>query len=200
MKTQQIFNFLVATALFISTAACSTGADTSAQSQSGHEHQEAADSAPKKALSPRTSAMGNIGNAHVHIDYSSPSARGRVIWGGLVAYDQVWVTGAHQATSIDFSKDVRIGDQRIPAGKYALFTIPGKEEWTVIINKNHEQHLADEYDATLDVARVSVAPQVLESPVEALTFEVSEKGDNAGEVSIKWEKLQVVFPVEVQSE
>lgn len=70
--------------------------------------------------------MAMIGENHVHIDYGSPSVRGRNIWNGLVAYNQVWATGTHKATWIDFSKDVMIEGQHIPKGKYRFFIIPDK--------------------------------------------------------------------------
>jgi hypothetical protein len=106
--------------------------------------------------SPERMTMANIGRAHVHMEYHSPGVKNRVIWGGLVPYDQVWVSGAHSATTIDFSKDVFIMGGTVKAGTYAFFTIPGKQNWTVILNTNYDQHLADEYDQKEDVARYQV--------------------------------------------
>lgn len=170
---------------------------------SAHDHsaQAAAEEvkAAKKPLSPRTSTMSNIGDNHVHIDYSSPSVRGRTVWGGLVAFDQVWVTGAHKATSISFSKDVVIEGQKIAAGTYGFFTIPGKEEWVLILNKNFEQHLADDYDAAKDVIRIKAKPQILEEPVEALTYEVIPREDGKGTISVSWEKIKVAFSLQNHS-
>ncbi len=139
--------------------------------------------------------MANVGDVHVHIDYSSPSVRGRVIWGGLVAYDNVWVSGAHSATSVDFSKDVLVNGQLVPAGKYAFFTIPGKEKWTVILNKNYEQHLADDYDPAEDVLRFEVVPIVLDEQVESLTYQVLPSLGGAGAISLSWDKLAIVIPI-----
>ena len=139
--------------------------------------------------------MANVGDVHVHIDYSSPSVRGRVIWGGLVAYDNVWVSGAHSATSVDFSKDVLVNGQLVPAGKYAFFTIPGKEKWTVILNKNYEQHLADDYDPAEDVLRFEVVPTVLDEQVESLTYQVLPSLGGAGAISLSWDKLAIVIPI-----
>lgn len=150
----------------------------------------------KKPLSPRTNAMANIGEAHVHIDYSSPSVRGRTIWGGLVAYDQVWVTGAHKATSINFNKDVKINGLTVPAGTYGFFTIPGKEEWSIILNKNHEQHLADDYNEAEDVVRFQVVHEQLPEIVESLTYEVKSSEGNKGTISVMWEYKKVSFDVE----
>lgn len=189
---------LLASALFVS--GCSGNqSDTASDGETAHEHHEPA-AAPaegeKKPLSPRTSAMANIGSTHVHIDYSSPGVRGRTIWGGLVAYDQVWVTGAHKATAINFNHDVKIGGKTVPAGTYGFFTIPGKEKWILILNKNHEQHLADDYDPALDVVRLTVTPETLPEPVESLTYEVLPTGAKAGVISVSWERIKVSFPVE----
>lgn len=176
-------------------------AEEAASGQTGmHDHSqmnESADTGEKKSLSPKMSAMANVGGAHVHIDYSAPSMRGRIIWGGLVPYGQVWVTGAHRATSVSFDKAVRIGGQVLPAGKYALFTIPGEKEWDILLNENHEQHLTDEYDAALDLVRVRAEPEALAEPVEQLTYEVQPAGDAKGLITIAWEKVRVELPFEV---
>ena len=97
----------------------------------------------KKSIPSATSKW--IGNTTIKINYNSPGVRGRIIWGELVPYDAVWVTGAHNATSMEVGKSFLIGDKLIPAGKYALFTIPGKDQWTVIINKNWNQQPTDDY-------------------------------------------------------
>jgi len=186
--------------LAIAMAACKKS-EEAAEDEGASEHadhtaaQETAStaSAPK---SPRLAAMSNIGSNHVHIDYSAPSVRGRVVWGGLVAYDQVWVTGAHSATNINFNKPLKINGTEFEAGKYALFTIPGKDKWTIIINKNWDQHLADEYDISEDLLRIEVIPEALEESVEQLNYTVSSMGDNKGEISISWSDIKVRFPVE----
>lgn len=198
---QRTINFLSFVLLIFIVMSCQSGQSAEAdQAATGHEHHastEPATESKKKPLSPRTSAMANVGEAHIHIDYSSPSVRGRTIWGGLVAFDQVWVTGAHQATSINFNKDVKIDGQTIEAGTYGFFTIPGKEEWTIILNKNYEQHLADDYDASLDVIRFQVKPEELSDPVEALTFEVTPLQDNQGRISVAWAQRKISFLVNV---
>ncbi len=143
----------------------------------------------------KAKAMGTIGNVGVTISYYSPAVRGRVVWGGLVPYDNVWVTGAHRATNIEFNHDVVIGGVNIIAGKYGLFTIPGKEEWTIIINKNWDQHLADNYDQKDDVVRVKVKPETEETNQERLRYVIEPEGDNRGEIVIYWEKMEISLPV-----
>ncbi|MBX2912112.1 MAG: DUF2911 domain-containing protein [Cyclobacteriaceae bacterium] len=147
--------------------------------------------------SPKAYAVGKIGGANFTVNYYSPATRGRMIWGGLVAYDNVWVTGAHKATSIEFDKDIKIGGTMVPSGKYAFFTIPGKNLWTIIINKNWNQHLADDYSQAEDVVRLAVAPEVEELPQERLRYVIKGDGDKAGEIMLYWEKLEVSLPFEI---
>ena len=190
-----IFSILI---LALSLTACNNKAkapETTTPEAHEHESKETT-SGKKKSLSPRTDAMAFIEKTHIHINYSSPGVRGRTVFGGLVAYDKVWVTGAHSATSIQFYENVKINGTEITKGKYALFTIPGKDEWTIIINKNFDQHLADDYDETLDMVRIKVIPETLEEIQESLTYKVEQTGKNTGKISISWEKIMVSFNVE----
>ncbi|MBK7872350.1 MAG: DUF2911 domain-containing protein [Saprospiraceae bacterium] len=144
--------------------------------------------------SPTRETMIILNDNHIHITYGSPGVRGRVIWGGLVAYDQVWATGAHNATSIMFSKDVIINEQKIPAGTYGFFTIPGKEEWTLILNKNYKQHLADDYNEKEDVIRVNVKPEKQNNITQRLTYQIEASDDKSGNISVYWEYLKISLP------
>ncbi len=164
-----------------------------------HDHQKTSDASnKKKPLSPVKSTMKSIGDAHIHIEYGAPSVRGRVVWGGLVAFDKVWSTGAHKVSSIDVNKDFIINDTSIPAGKYALFTIPGKEEWAVVINKNWDQHLADDYDATEDILRFKVKPSTLDQSIEQLAFTIETKGNNSAIVGFQWDKISIEFNIDIK--
>jgi len=134
-------------------------------------------------------AEGDIAGVHVVIDYGRPSVGGRQIWGALVPYGQVWRTGADEATTISFDKDVTIEGQPLAAGTYGLFTIPTAGKWTVIFNKTANQWGAFKYDAGQDALRVEVSPAAHEA-VEQLTFAVSES-----KVVLTWEQLAVEFRV-----
>ena len=142
-------------------------------------------------------AVSQIGDTHFTINYYSPATRGRMIWGGLVAYDNVWVTGAHKATSIEFDEDIRMGETVIAAGKYAFFTIPGKDQWTIILNKNWDQHLTDDYNEAEDVVRLQVTPEVNESHQERLRYVINANDDRAGKIVMSWDRLEVSVPFEV---
>jgi hypothetical protein len=152
----------------------------------------------KKPLSPHTSAMAMIGDAHVHIDYSSPGVRGRIIFGGLVGYDNVWQAGAHNASWIETNKDVVINDQVLPKGKYGFFTIPSKADWTVMINKNWDQHGKDEYNEKDDVIRFNVTPQISEEITEQLVYKVEKTNETKGVISLAWEKVTISFPFKIK--
>ncbi|RMG72406.1 MAG: DUF2911 domain-containing protein, partial [Bacteroidetes bacterium] len=99
---------------------------------------------------------GSIGTAEITINYGSPAAKGRTLWGDLVPYGAVWRTGANEATTFTVSQDVTIEGQTLPAGTYSLFTIPGESDWTIIFNKTAEQWGAYEYDEAADALRVKV--------------------------------------------
>ena len=156
------------------------------------------DQPPKKVLSPHTSAMATIGNAHIHIDYSSPGVRDRMIFGGLLAYDQVWQAGAHMATWIETDTDIEIDGKELKAGKYGFFTIPSKEEWTIILNSNWNQHGKDEYDQKDDVLRFKVKPIIADSLKEHLEYNIKKISDTEGEITLAWEKVKVVIPFKVK--
>ena len=163
-----------------------------------HQHKEvkeAQDESPKKKpLSPHTSTMVTIGDTHIHIDYSSPGVRGRIIFGGLLAYDQVWQAGAHMATWVETNQDLQIDGEILPAGKYGFFTIPSKEEWTIMFNSNWDQHGKDEYDEKEDVIRFKVKPTYLEESVEHLEYKINTVDDQNGSISLAWEKVKIEFP------
>ena len=180
--------------------ACSNSTSTHHESGEAKRGNAYADSINKGLIVPDTmkgsisrTAMQTIGNAHVHITYHSPGVKGRIIWGGLVPYGQVWVTGAHTATSVQFSEAVEISGQKIEAGTYALFTIPGEKEWIFILNKNYQQHLTDDYKETEDVLRTAVQTQPNDM-VQRLTYKVNQTGATTGTITIEWEKVKLEIP------
>ena len=168
------------------------------QNQSVDQHQnrkmEESNSSSKKTLSPHKYAMAMIGDAHIHIDYSAPSVRGRIIFGGLLAYGEVWQSGAHNATWIETNKDILINENLLKAGKYGFFTIPTKDKWTIILNKNWNQHGKDDYNVDDDVLRFDVTPEISEQITEQLTYQVEKLNNKEGIISLSWEKVSLSFP------
>lgn len=139
--------------------------------------------------SPRKEMKGAIGSVELTVNYGSPSARGREIWGGLVPYGEVWRSGANEATAITFPVDVLIQGQELKAGKYGLFTIPTAEQWTIIFNTVADQWGAYEYDETKDALRVNVVPEKDEN-AEELDYII-----RGNKVALRWDKLAVPFEV-----
>lgn len=144
----------------------------------------------KKSI--KSMAFAVVNGDSIKINYHSPGVRKRIIWGGLVPYDEVWVTGAHDATTLEVPKAFVVNGKEIPAGKYAFFTIPGKKEWTVIINKNWEQHLASEYDEKDDVVRMKVKSRKNEH-MERLQYFIEITNNKNGKIAVVWEKLKIEF-------
>lgn len=136
--------------------------------------------------SPPVELKQTLQGANVTINYSAPSVKGRTIWGDLVPYGKVWRTGANEATTFETDKDIMIQDQKLPAGKYALFTIPGETEWTWIFNSAWDQWGAYKYDESKDVLRVKSMAK--SSPVfhEQLKFDIAKE-----RVSLNWGNLEV---------
>jgi hypothetical protein len=142
--------------------------------------------------SPAAKATGKAGNANITITYSQPSVKGRKIWGDLVPYGKVWRTGANEATTFEVDNNVKVEGQALPKGKYALFTIPGESEWTVIFNKTPDQWGSFRYKQEDDALRVKVKPSKAPAFTEMMTFNVA----NDGKVVLAWENLQVPFRVQ----
>jgi hypothetical protein len=139
--------------------------------------------------SPPATAEGTAGAVNVKVSYSQPSAKGRKVMGELVPYGKVWRTGANETTSIEFSGPVKIEGKDLAAGKYALFTIPGENEWTIIINKDIAWG-SFSYKEASDVLRVNVKPGKTAAFVE--TFKISVE---KGQVVLQWENTSVAFKV-----
>tara|TARA_B110000858_G_C17779515_1_gene464051 strand:- start:1238 stop:1855 length:618 start_codon:yes stop_codon:yes gene_type:complete len=152
----------------------------------------------KKPLSPHTETMATIGEAQINIDYYSPGVRGRVVFGGLLAYDSVWQTGAHMATWVETNKDLIIEGETLPKGKYGFFTIPTQGDWTIIFNSNWNQHGKDEYNENQDVLRFTTTPKISETVQEHLEYVVQKTTDTSGKISMSWEKVSIEFPFEVK--
>lgn len=150
-----------------------------------------AQSDKSKRPSPPATAEGVIDGVKIKVDYSQPSVKGRKIFGALEKYGQVWRTGANEATVISFDKAVKIEGKDLPAGKYALFSIPGENEWVIIFNSVTDTWGAYDYEKNKDkdVLRVTVKPAKTDL-TEKLTFTVG-----ANDVSFKWENTLVSFKV-----
>ncbi len=149
--------------------------------------------------SPRQVIEQRIGLTEIKISYGRPSVKGRKgkIWGKLVPYNKLWRSGANEATVISFSDSVLVNGFEVPAGEYALFTIPKqREDWTILLNKNPEQWGTETYNPELNF--LSIKAPVKRSPfTETLTFEYANIRDRNADILLRWEKKQIQFHVEV---
>ena len=149
--------------------------------------------------SPPATIKQRVGLTDITIEYSRPSVRNRVIFGGLVPYGQVWRTGANTATKITFSAPVKLNGTAIAAGTYELFTIPGKDEWTIIIHKDTSEWGAYTYDAKNDIARFTAKPTVFATNFESMTFGFNDLRDTSATLYITWATTRVPITVEVDT-
>lgn len=149
------------------------------------------------APSPLAKMEQMVGLTEVHLEYSRPSAKGRTIFGDLVPYDKLWRTGANAATKVTFSENVVIEGQDLEAGSYALFTIPGEDEWTIIFNTDTEQGGTGNYDEEKDALRVTVKPQALSQHVETFTIGINDITSSSATMNLRWENTQVIVPFTV---
>ena len=158
-------------------------------------------------LSPADSVKAVVGGANVSLRYSRPSKRGRVVFGdssvAMEPWGKVWRTGANEATRFTTDRDLLIGNATVPAGSYTLWTLLGRDGWTLIVNKqllrpdNSGRLLwGTMYDAQHDLIRVPMTMSTLPTPVEQMTLALDPQGD-AAQLRITWDRTQATVPVRV---
>ncbi|MCU0426932.1 MAG: DUF2911 domain-containing protein [Candidatus Kapabacteria bacterium] len=146
--------------------------------------------------SPGAVSKATFGTTNCSIDYSKPAKKGREVFGKLVPYGEVWRTGANEATSISFDKDVVVAGKPLKAGTYQLFTIPTADKWTIIFNSKSGQWGAFFHDEKSDVLRVEVPQSSSDEALEslALSFETAPETG----LLIAWDKTRVFVPISAQ--
>lgn len=151
------------------------------------------------APSPLCKIEQRIGLTDVHIEYSRPGVKGRTIFGDLVPFGKMWRTGANASTKIEFSKDVVFGGQEVPAGTYALYTIPGEAEWTIVLHKNlsYWGTGGSDYDQAEDQCRFTVKPTRFAETVETFTILPNQIRDNSAVISLLWENTAIHLTLEL---
>ena len=146
--------------------------------------------AQNKPASPAAVATGKINGATISINYSSPSVKGRVIWGELVPFNKIWRAGANAATTIESDKDLIIEGSKLPAGKYSFFVIPNEKECVLIFNKVAKMSGTNNYNEKEDQLRVTVKQQLADSSSESLVYTIKENS-----IVLSWEKWNIPFSV-----
>ena len=145
--------------------------------------------------SPAASVSQEIGTSRVSLEYHRPAVRGRAVWGSLVPFGETWRLGANEATTISLSHAAKVAGKDVPAGTYALFAVPGKERWTLVLNRKAKQWGAYFTDAKDDLLRFEVTPSAAPHG-EWMTFSLEAVEPGTVRVSWAWEKLAFSFPVE----
>ncbi|GAB4411566.1 MAG: DUF2911 domain-containing protein [Bacteroidia bacterium] len=149
------------------------------------------------SASPSAKVEQQFGLSNIVIEYARPSAKGRTIFGDLVPYDKIWRTGANAATKITFGADVKLEGKDVPAGTYALYTIPGKESWSVMLYKDLSLggNVAA-YDKANELISVSVKPMAMPMKMETFTIGVDDLRDNSCSLYLIWEETLINLRVE----
>jgi hypothetical protein len=137
----------------------------------------------------------NFGLSFIELSYSRPNVKGRQVMGDLVPFGKVWRTGANQATTLNFGDEVIIGGKKIPAGKYGLVTIPGKDNWTLIITKQLDITSPAAYKEENDVVRVSAKPLTINDKVETFTMQFANVKSATCDLNLLWDNTSVTLPI-----
>ncbi|HYG02313.1 MAG TPA: DUF2911 domain-containing protein [Chryseosolibacter sp.] len=153
-----------------------------------------------KSFSPEEEVSYKQKDLELKVLYNRPYKKDREIFGALVPFDQVWRTGANEATTFEANKDIKIENKTLKAGKYSLWAIPGREKWTVIFNSEYGQWgINSKGDANRnpenDVLTVDVMPVVQDQVFEQFTISFNESGEDI-EMVLAWDKTLVIIPIE----
>lgn len=149
------------------------------------------------APSPQQTIKQAFALSEISITYCRPSAKGRTVFGDVVQYGQIWRTGANGATTITFGEDVTVEGKAIKAGTYAIYSIPNKESWDIMLYSDLELGgNVGEYNKEKEVARFAVKARPLAESVETFTINVADQSSNTASIEMSWEKTRVSFRVE----
>ena len=151
--------------------------------------------AQEKRKSPHETISATLSGKKITISYGRPYLKGRkAVGGALVPYGEVWRTGADEATKLTTEADLMIGDLRVPKGSYALFTLPEKQGWTLIVSKKADQWGLD-YDKSDDLGRTSMTVTHIDSSVEEFTMALKPKGGDSVLLTLEWENTAASAPI-----
>lgn len=150
------------------------------------------------APSPSATLTQRVGLTDIELNYSRPGKKDRKVMGELVPFGEIWRTGANSATTIAFSSDVTFGDKAVKAGTYALYTLPGESEWTVMLYSDLSMggNVAN-YDNSKEVVRVTGKVEKIDMTVETFTMDINNIRDNGAHLVLMWENTVVRVPMEV---
>ncbi len=146
------------------------------------------------APSPVGKLEQKVGLGTITIEYSRPSKKDRIVFGDLVPYGKTWRTGANASTKVTFSDDVEVGGIKVAKGTYALFTIPGENEWDVILYSDLTSWgVPEPYDVTKEVAHIKVTPELIPYTVETFLIDVNDLRNESASINLVWETTMVTI-------
>lgn len=154
--------------------------------------------AQEKRASPHEDVTATVSGKKITISYGRPSKKGREIFGALVPWDQVWRTGADEATTLTTEADLTIGTLQVPKGTYTLFTVPKQKEWTLVVNKVAKQWGAYTYDQKQDLGRTPMAVTTNPKLVEQLTLTMEAQGEKKVVLKAAWDTTAASVPITVR--
>ncbi len=146
--------------------------------------------------SPSQTLKQEFALSSIEINYSRPLVKGRKIFGDLVPYGKMWRTGANGATKITFGEDVKVGGVAVKAGSYALYSVPNKGEWEIILNKGVNNGGLSGYKTEEDVARFKAKAEELPFSIESFTIDIADVKANTASIDLLWDNVLVSIPVE----
>jgi hypothetical protein len=151
----------------------------------------------KTVPSPPETATASLNGKAITVKYGAPAMRGRKIMGALVPYNQVWRTGANEATSFVTETGLTVGGTAVPAGSYTLYTLPGASQWMLIVNKQTGQW-GTKYDQSQDLARIPMKLEKLSAPQETMSISFEKTSGNSTEMHVKWENTDASVTIMAQ--
>ena len=154
----------------------------------------------QEAVNPRPSPLAVVTarykDTYLKVTYSQPHKQGREVFGKLVPYDQVWRTGANEATELTLTRDIKINEMTLKAGTYSIFTIPSIEKWTIIFNSDLGMWDSYNYNPMMDVMKFELPVTILKDVVyEPFTIWIDQKNDKA-DLQMAWDKTKVTLPLQ----
>lgn len=153
------------------------------------------------APSPSSTIKQTVGLTDIEIEYSRPSKKDRKVFGELVPFGEMWRTGANASTKISFSQDVKIGDKDVKAGKYALLSIPGVDNWTIILYKDYNfGGVPNPYKQEEEAVRLTVPSRKMDYTIESMLIDINNLRNNSARVEILWENTAVGFEVQFNTD
>jgi len=151
-------------------------------------------------LSPRAEINQEVGLTNVIISYSRPSIKGRKVFGSLVPYGDIWRTGANAASTVTFTEAVTVSNQPIPAGTYAIYTIPNQDIWTIILHKNTSMRSLDNYKKADDAMRFGAIASNSPVNVETFTIDINDVKTSSFNIRLLWADKIIKIPVKLDVE